>query len=433
MTNIWDHLEASFNGSRRVRSMLAAVVAVIGVLAISIAIKKALTRELDVFVILNASRDLLNGADIYASPAPNGAYYLYLPLLAFIFIPLTLVPQAVAGALWTLLCITLIWWCLHESIKLVAGDAYGELKSFHVWGLHLLPVILCADAISSEVGNAQLNCLILGAGILGLKLTGARRYVAGGAVIGIAAVAKVFTAPILLYELLNRRFRTGIGSVIAGAIGLLLPATIIGWQRNIGYVDYWTKNIALHQDLTTHPSGFAGNASLQAVLTRLLTDEPAFVWQGSAYRMNLASLDPAAISTLGIFVPVLAVLLLVLYFAIFHGRRELISYWGGIALAFCVAPLITPVVERPHFLMLLPAYVYVCWLGLYEGLKRRWFYLLLAGAWVLSTFTLKLYVGDFWGNVFWALGAPMLADLCLIAAIFLAASGEDIPELTPER
>ena len=71
-------------------------------------------------------------------------------------------------------------------------------------------------------------------------------------------------------------------------------------------------------------------------------------------------------------VPLLATLVLVLYFLLFRHRQPLISSWGAIAIALSIAPLISPV-ERPHFVMLLPAYVYVSWMWLHERIDSKLF------------------------------------------------------------
>ncbi|HEY2846912.1 MAG TPA: glycosyltransferase family 87 protein, partial [Pyrinomonadaceae bacterium] len=359
MTRLRDRIEKWFNDNRVVRLVVAVVLIAIALIGVSVAIKKTLTRELDLYVVLNASRNLLAGADIYTTPATNGAYYLYLPLLALVFIPLALLPQTVAGVMWTLACIALIAWSLHESGKLIAGDEYAQLRPFERWAINIVPVILCADAISSEIGNAQVNCLVLAAAVLALKLADSRRDSACGTILGVAAVAKVFSVPLVLFEFLNKRFRLVLFTLAGGFTALLLPALLIGWQRNVDYITYWTTNIALYGDVASHRSGFAGNASIQAVLLRLFTDQPAFAWNGGDYHLNFATLDPSTITDIGAVIPFLALGVLVVYFLLFRRRTALIFYWGGIALAFCTAPLITPIVERPHFALLLPAYVYV--------------------------------------------------------------------------
>ncbi len=433
MTQFRRQLETRFNDSRMVRMIAGLLLTAIALAALTVAVGNSLTREIDLYVILDASRNLLAGTDIYAVAAPNGAYYLYLPLLAFLFIPLTFIPQTIAGVGWTFICIGLLIWCLRETVRLIAGDEYQRLSSFENWGLHLVPVLFCADAISSEVGNAQVNCLILAAAVLGLKLARTQRDAAAGAILGIAAVAKIFTLPVLFFEALNKRFHLLIGGAVGMAAGLVLPAALVGWRQNIDYVGYWIANIALSGDVVSHRSGFAGNASMQAVLTRLLTDAPAFVWNGIPYHLNIADLSTSSLTTIGLLVPILSLLALVVYFVAFRRRRRLISYWGAVAIAFCIAPLISPVVERPHFVMLLPAYVYVTWLWIHDRIEGKLFYLLLGAAFLLSTFALKLYVGDFWGNVLWSLGAPTIADLCLIGAIIVAAAGQKDLELTAEQ
>jgi|GEM_PF-4865247 len=433
MTRIRYSVETYLNGNRRARQTIAGLLIFAAVVGVTVAIKKALTRELDLYVILNASRQMLAGADIYATPAANGAYYLYLPSLAFAFIPLALLPQSFAGVLWTLVCIALIAWSLHETIKLIAGDLYTEISPFERWTIHLVPVILCGDAISSEIGNAQVNCLILAAAIFALRLAKCSHDRAAGMLLGFATIAKIFAAPLLFYEILNKRVRLIAAALIGAVAALLLPALLIGWQRNLEYLRYWTTDIALYSDLASHRSGFAGNASMQAVLTRILTDTPAFVWNGAAYHLNFAALQPATIGIIGMLVPLLATLVLVLYFLLFRHRQPLISRWGAVAIAFSIAPLISPVLERPHFVMLLPAYVYVSWMWLHERIESKLFYALLIAASVLSTLTLKLYVGDFWGNLFWSLGAPTLAEIALIAAIFAAAMSAKHQDLTAAR
>jgi hypothetical protein len=425
MADLRDRTEKWFNDSRRVRPTLAVLLLLGGAVFVIVAIRKSLDRELDIYVILDASRKMLSGGDIYSTPAPNGAYYLYTPLLALLFIPFALLPPPVAGVVWTLACISLLAWSLHEAVRLVSGNVYPELRPFEKWLLHLTPVVLCADAISSEVRNAQVNCLILAAAVISLRLI--RNEVSAGAVLGLALAAKVFTAPVMLYELLFKRFRLIAAATFAAVIGVIVPAAVVGWQRNVDYLTYWTRNIAFHSDLVSHRSGFAGNVSVQAVLTRLLTDIPAFIWNGETYHLKLANIDPSTVGMIGICVPFIALLLLVLYYVLFREQPLLISYWGGIALAFAVVPLITPVLERPHFVLLLPAYVYVSWFWLHERLRSRSFYVLILATWILSTLTLKLYVGSFWGNVFWSVGAPTLADICLIAAIFVAAVASTRP------
>jgi hypothetical protein len=430
MTRLRASVETYFNSSRRARQAVAIALILAAIVGLTIAINKAITRELDVYVVLNASRQMLAGADIYTAPAANGAFYLYLPLLAFLFIPLALLPQTVAGLIWTLVCVALIAWSLHATIKLIAGDAYSKISTFERWAIHLVPVILCGDAISSEIGNAQVNCLILAAAIFALRLSNRRRDLLAGSMLGFATIAKIFAAPLLLYELFQRRFRSIAAAVIGAAAGLLLPALLIGWEKNTDYLIYWATKIALYRDLTSHRSGFAGNASAQAVLTRLLTNEPAFIWNGSPYYLNIAELNSASINTIGILFPLVAVTVLIVYAVLFRRRSPLISYWGGAALAFAIAPLITPIVERPHFVILLPTCVYVSWLWLHERIEGKPFYALLISSFVLSTFTLKLYVGEFWGALFWLLGAPTLANICLIAAIFVAAASVKDRDLT---
>ncbi|HEV7700959.1 MAG TPA: glycosyltransferase family 87 protein [Pyrinomonadaceae bacterium] len=433
MSNIRDAIERKILESRRVRTIIAVVVLLVAAILIALAIKKALTRDLDLYVLLNAARRITFGIDIYSSPSPTGAYYLYLPFIAVLFVPFTFVAEQVAGIAWTLASILLIGWSLHAWIKLLAGERYSHLSAFEKWALHLLPIIFCFDAISSEIGNGQVNCLILATTVFAIRLGLRDSQLKSGILLGLAFVAKLLNAPVIAYHLFTRRFRPVVGAALALAIGILLPALFVGILRDLDYTSYWLSTIAFNGDLVSHRSGFAGNTSLAAVLFRLFSDIPAFVSNGVSYSVNIATIDGSVLRWAGPAVAILTLGWLGIYAYLYGSRRPLVSYFGGVALAFCLAPVMIPIAERPHFLMLLPAYAYASYVWIHLRLNGKPFYAFLIAAFVLSTLTLKVYVGDFLGNAFWTLGAPTWAAVCLAAAIFVAANRLKGGDLTAEE
>jgi hypothetical protein len=433
MSIIRDTIERKIVESRRLRTLAAVIVLSVAVVLVALAIKKALTRDLDLFVLLDAAHRVTLGIDIYSSASPTGAYFLYLPLLAVLFVPLTLVPQQVAGVAWAFASIMLIGWSLHAWIKMLAGDRYSRLSTFEKWALHLLSLILCFDPISSEIGNGQVNCLVLAVTIFAIRLGQRDRQFTSGILLGLAFIAKALNAPVIAYHLFTKRSRIVAGAGIGLVIGVLLPAIFLGVLRDLDYTSYWLSHIAFNPDLVSHRSGFSGNASLAGVLTRLFTDVPGFVSNGISYTLTVERLDASILRWAGPVIAGCTLAVLGVYAYLYRSSRPLVSYFGGVALAFCLAPVMIPIAERPHFLMLLPAYAYVSYAWIHWRVKGRLFYSLLAAAFALSTLALRVYVGDFLGSVFWALGAPTWAAVCLAAAIFVAANRLKDAHLTDEE
>ncbi len=81
----------------------------------------------DTSVYTHAAQNILRGENIYAStqvpPEQGGSYYLYLPLLAILFIPLSFLPINVIIVLWCLLSVFLVYWSVKNFFEAMkAGD-----------------------------------------------------------------------------------------------------------------------------------------------------------------------------------------------------------------------------------------------------------------------------------------------------------------------
>jgi hypothetical protein len=415
MTVIRETLERTFDQSERVRRVVAGAAVVLGAVFVFVAIRKAAARpEVDLHVILAASRAIVEGCNIYsAQPGP----YVYLPLIAVLFIPFSFLPQQIAVALWMLVDMGLISWSLITLVRMISSEQ--NLSPFERWGLHLFPVIFCLDAISAEIGAGQLNGLILALSVLGLVFAQRSWNVIGGAFLGLAAVAKVFSLPLMAFAVLRRNWGVLLGGTFGVALGLIIPVTLIGFATNYGYVSFWLTDVAFHHNVATHPAGFLANASLQAVAARLFDVQPAYVYNGTSEYLTVGNY-PKVVIAAEIFVPFIPVGLLTIYSWLNRSAEPLVSWSGGVALAFALAPMISPLIERPHSLMLLPAYVYVTYLWLKVKLRGAEFYALIGAAVLLPATSVKLWVGEPAANISWALGSPSWGSLCLALAIFCA-------------
>jgi hypothetical protein len=379
-----------------------------------------MTHDTDLSVYLTAARSLMDGSDLYATPAANGLYYVYLPLIGVLFIPLQFLPVLFVKAAWTLASIVLIGWSVHMCSHALPGMRREQSTYLDRYLLYAIPVILGLDAISTEIGDGQVNSIVLAASVLACTVL-YRRQASSGLVLGLSAIAKVFSGPLILHSAIGGRWKAVLGATTGIIMGLLLPAGIIGWELNEEYISRWTSMMVLHPDLTTHPMGNYGNASLQAVFTRLFSNAPAFIFEGATHFITIAQLPSAIASYTGAIVFLVCVAVLALYVKRFRHAEVLISEGGAIALSFCLAPLMTPIAERHHYLFLIPCYSYLTYVWLNRVFDRRLFYFCAGAAVVCTLLTIRVFFGIYVVALSWALGAPSFTAVFTAAAVFVAA------------
>jgi alpha-1,2-mannosyltransferase len=169
---------------------------------------------------LPAAREVLHGNSPYHFHSiESGEAFVYPPLSAFLLVPFTLVPVAVADALAMLLA-------------LAVPAAAVRLMGITDWRCYLV-VYLWAPVLTA----VQTANLIL---VVALGLAALWRYrdrpVAAGVIAGLVTTLKLFAWPVLLYLVVTRRFRAAAIGAVTCAASLLLPWGLIGFK-----------------DLTTYP------------------------------------------------------------------------------------------------------------------------------------------------------------------------------------
>ena len=103
--------------SAKFRNIVRSIVLITCVVIIIIASAKMINSPYakgDFEAFLHAANSIAAGDDIYANPsrpvAEGGLYYLYLPLLGIILLPLTLLPVEAAIIVWTTANTFLAYW-----------------------------------------------------------------------------------------------------------------------------------------------------------------------------------------------------------------------------------------------------------------------------------------------------------------------------------
>lgn len=150
--------------------------------------------------------------------------FVNLPILAYLFVPLALIPQKYAMLLFaaaSIISAGVAWWLLVRVARLGAGQAILLLFLFAVCGpLHN----------GVKEGNTSQFVLALLAGAL--FLLQARRDFAAGALLGLAAIIKL---PLLLAcaaLVLLARWRAAAGALATGLLLIGASIAVFGWDMH---------------------------------------------------------------------------------------------------------------------------------------------------------------------------------------------------------
>jgi hypothetical protein len=176
----------------------------------------------DFRIFFDASHRLLAGQDLYPTAAEVDArtrdYYVLPPVVAFLSVPLSYLPFAVAGALWALASV----------IALVAAVRLCGVTDHrcYVALLFSLPVL-------QTVGLGTIEPFLVLALALGWRYRD--RAWLGTVPLGFAIAAKLFLWPVLLWLLLTRRLRRSAETAVAVVATLFVPWAALGFHELTWY------------------------------------------------------------------------------------------------------------------------------------------------------------------------------------------------------
>lgn len=100
----------------------------------------------DFGVYLHAARLMASGENIYATPSHpvenGGLFYIYPPLLAFLFVPLTYIPDNLSIVLWTVLSVVLLAWIVPAVCELYSCARFSSLPARTRWAIGFFSMLL---------------------------------------------------------------------------------------------------------------------------------------------------------------------------------------------------------------------------------------------------------------------------------------------------
>ena len=177
----------------------------------------------------HAALAMREGRDPYSAGVHG---YIYPPLIAFLFMPLTFFP--VKTAAWIMLLVNMAmgvgcaWLAASEVVR--RFDADDSRSSVPV--VAAVTLLLSATRLRGEIQMWQTNIPMMLAVLLALRFLDARPR-AAGLLLGLAVNIKYLPLVYLPYLLLRRRFEAAAWFVLGIAVFAVLPALASGWGANL--------------------------------------------------------------------------------------------------------------------------------------------------------------------------------------------------------
>jgi alpha-1,2-mannosyltransferase len=228
--------------------LLGAILLVAAQVAVLALWPAAHTLMIDLQVYVAGGAHLLAGQPLYEGGVLLDLPFVYPPIAAVLFVPLSLVPLPVLKIAWTLLNVVL----LALVVRRCAPGAPVPLVTL------LTAAALWLDPVRTTLYLGQINVVLLA--LVLLDLTGKRR----GYALGLAAAVKLTPLLFVAYLLLKRDFRaaaraTATFAVLTGLGFLLAPADS---------VQYWLRGTVIAADRISAVAG-PSNHALAGTLGRL--------------------------------------------------------------------------------------------------------------------------------------------------------------------
>ncbi|MDX2146180.1 MAG: glycosyltransferase family 87 protein [Planctomycetota bacterium] len=203
-----------------------------GVCGILVSFSFAKGQSGDFFHFYWAAKAMADGQDIYTS---GHVGYIYPPLIAFVFQPLTLVGEMSAAWIWFFCGAALTLASMLILVRTLNERFRCGLDWTGVAWVAFLGLMLTADKVRWELELGQTDSILLLCLALALRWMDSKPILCGVA-LGFAANVKYLSLVALPYLVVRGRWLAAASTLASFVVFLYLPALGAGWTTNAGYV-----------------------------------------------------------------------------------------------------------------------------------------------------------------------------------------------------
>src|SRR5256885_5966274 len=204
--------------------------------------------------------------------------YLYPPAFAVTLIPLTWIANDLAVRIWLFLIQAAVLASVLIIYRTIGRPSRAELLALVAVLTTFFPL---ANTVLAGTMNSLLLLLITGAWAFCLR----RRDVAGGYLLGAAAVFKLFPAALLPYLAWRRHWKWLAAATVTGLVGVGLGLAVTSLDHNI----YYFREMLPHLAAGT---GYQENQSLAGVAARICDPNTANAGGGGGRGRPVVGLAP---------------------------------------------------------------------------------------------------------------------------------------------
>ena len=186
--------------------------------------------------------------------------------------PFLLIPRALMLLAPDFLRFRMLWFGLNGAVLLigvlVVARALGRVAGTRA--LLLSPLLLASDLTINTLQIGNLQVIVFSLAMIGMVLMAKRRYAAGGALLGYVIVSKLFPAMLLIYLLVQRKWRALAWTcgLIAVLVGISLMDT--GWAPYRAFLTHLPRLVSGESfPAFRNPLGIAKNYSVPGMVFKL--------------------------------------------------------------------------------------------------------------------------------------------------------------------
>ena len=311
----------------------------------------------DFNIFLSASKDLIEGKNIFEIHYNEWYHYYYDPLFALLLFPFTFLPLYAAKVIWLLLNVFFVyrlWKCITYFLPVSVLGKKSKLFFF------LLSFFIVSRFLRDNFHLAQVTIFILFLTVEGLFQIENKKKFFGSSLIALGITIKLLPIVIIPYLIYRKNFKATIYILFFIALFIFLPGFIVGFDHNLFLLsERWSIINPLNQEHVLDVSERSFH-SLTTLLSTLLIENP-----GDAFALPLKrNIMDISIDNLylvinfarGIFV------LFALYFLKslpFTNPTSKIQKLYEISYILLIVPLIFPHQQHYAFFFAFPATTYL--------------------------------------------------------------------------